>query len=105
MSSICSHCGQPIRFVKGMNWGKWVHDKVYGDDPWTPIQYNHTASPSGPDRDGQTYEDAGYGIRYYTDCAYCQREKERNSTFFPRHQASERCRSGKRNHCTCDTCF
>lgn len=25
--------------------------------------------------------------------------------FAPRHKASESCRSGKRNHCTCDTCF
>lgn len=23
----------------------------------------------------------------------------------PRHTASDRCRSGKRPHCTCDTCF
>jgi hypothetical protein len=25
--------------------------------------------------------------------------------FAPRHQASTRCQSGKRAHCTCDTCF
>lgn len=25
--------------------------------------------------------------------------------FGPNHKASERCRSGKRDHCTCDTCF
>lgn len=23
----------------------------------------------------------------------------------PPHRASERCESGKRSHCTCDTCF
>jgi len=25
--------------------------------------------------------------------------------FAPSHKASETCRSGKRPHCTCDTCF
>jgi hypothetical protein len=25
--------------------------------------------------------------------------------FAPRHTASQRCESGKRPHCTCDTCF
>lgn len=25
--------------------------------------------------------------------------------FAPRHEASDRCQSGKRAHCTCDTCF
>lgn len=23
----------------------------------------------------------------------------------PNHEASERCKSGKRDHCTCDTCY
>lgn len=26
-------------------------------------------------------------------------------TFAPRHQASARCQSGRRSHCSCDTCF
>jgi hypothetical protein len=25
--------------------------------------------------------------------------------FAPNHKASEQCKSGKRNHCTCDACF
>lgn len=25
--------------------------------------------------------------------------------FGPRHRASQRCQSGRRDHCTCDTCF
>jgi hypothetical protein len=25
--------------------------------------------------------------------------------FAPRHKASDRCKSGKYSHCTCDTCF
>lgn len=31
--------------------------------------------------------------------------KRISDIFAPRHQASSRCESGKRNHCTCDTCF
>lgn len=25
--------------------------------------------------------------------------------FAPRHQPKDRCKSGKRNHCTCDNCW
>jgi hypothetical protein len=35
-------------------------------------------------------------------CPSCDREK---GDFHPSHDASESCESGKRNHCTCDTCF
>lgn len=27
------------------------------------------------------------------------------NAFYPRHTASFRCESGRRPHCTCDTCF
>jgi hypothetical protein len=27
------------------------------------------------------------------------------TAFAPRHDASPRCESGKRNHCSCDICF
>lgn len=37
------------------------------------------------------------------ECKYCQENK--NSYMFPNHFASNRCESGKRNHCTCDVCF
>jgi hypothetical protein len=30
---------------------------------------------------------------------------EQSFRIFPRHTASTRCGSGKRAHCTCDTCF
>ena len=42
---------------------------------------------------------------YWDGCAYCEREKANGCTFFPPHNASARCRSGRRAHCTCDTCF
>jgi hypothetical protein len=36
-------------------------------------------------------------------CLYC--DTHRGESFFPLHDASERCESGKHAHCTCDTCF
>jgi hypothetical protein len=36
-------------------------------------------------------------------CTYCQQFKP--GDMFPSHEASKRCQSGGRNHCTCDTCF
>jgi hypothetical protein len=35
-------------------------------------------------------------------CSYCDGEK---TSFHPSHDASSRCESGKRNHCSCDACF
>lgn len=37
------------------------------------------------------------------ECAYC--DKWGDDPMMPRHTASEHCESGKRPHCTCDTCF
>lgn len=45
------------------------------------------------------------------DCTFCQREIYARTdvmpynVFCPSHKASSRCQSGKRAHCTCDTCF
>jgi len=36
-------------------------------------------------------------------CEYCA--KHRDDPMMPPHQASSRCESGKRSHCTCDTCW
>ena len=36
------------------------------------------------------------------ECKYCDGEK---GTFHPSHDASDKCESGKRAHCSCDTCF
>ena len=42
-------------------------------------------------------------------CDYCRHEfyarDQPVHVFAPRHTASSRCRSGKRPHCTCDTCW
>jgi hypothetical protein len=37
------------------------------------------------------------------ECAYC--DAHRDDPMMPSHTPSERCESGKRPHCTCDTCF
>lgn len=39
------------------------------------------------------------------ECAYCDREREAGNSFHPPHDASSGCRSGKRDHCSCDMCF
>lgn len=41
------------------------------------------------------------------DCSFCREAYEHPtlSAFQPSHTAGARCRSGKRNHCTCDGCF
>lgn len=46
----------------------------------------------------------GYGgsLLYHSDCQQCVYA---NAHGGPSHYASPRCRSGKRPHCTCDTCF
>lgn len=42
---------------------------------------------------------------YDPNCTGCTFERDRGNTFYPRHKASDRCESGKRNHCSCDACF
>lgn len=37
------------------------------------------------------------------DCPGCQASTE--AGWGPKHDANERCQSGKRNHCSCDICF
>lgn len=39
------------------------------------------------------------------ECAYCDATRKAGDEMFPSHDASHRCESGKRAHCTCDTCF
>lgn len=39
------------------------------------------------------------------ECAYCDRERAAGNDFHPSHDASPRCESGQRSHCSCDACF
>lgn len=48
-------------------------------------------------------------VKWRSDCATCRRYEETGSDpvggWFPDHQAMRGCRSGGRDHCTCDGCF
>ena len=39
------------------------------------------------------------------ECGYCDRARASNDKAMPSHKASDRCRSNKYPHCTCDTCY
>ena len=57
-----------------------------------------TSKSDVPSEDGKVIRRVPLG-----ECAYC--DKWGDDPMMPRHSASERCESGKRPHCTCDTCF
>lgn len=45
--------------------------------------------------------------RVYTDpdCDFCQQYRSSPYSMAPPHDASTRCKSGRRSHCSCDACF
>jgi len=43
--------------------------------------------------------------QFADECEYCREKKKEGQLFFPLHDPSPRCESGKKPHCTCDTCF
>lgn len=55
------------------------------------------------------YPGPGNSVKWRGDCDYCKRVEARGydpvTGFFPGHQAMRGCRSGGRDHCTCDGCF
>ena len=44
-------------------------------------------------------------LRTVSLCDYCDEMKKKGESHFPPHDASPRCESGKKDHCTCDVCF
>lgn len=44
-------------------------------------------------------------VAKYPDCKYCAELLEKGQYFAPHHDAGVCCRSGRRPHCTCDSCF
>ncbi len=42
--------------------------------------------------------------KYVDGCKFCE-EIKANDGFGPYHDAGNGCESGKRDHCTCDSCF
>lgn len=85
------------------------------------IHKKHEADPEHFRKRNKVKEDAGFSAlrvgmsfqpigsrRHKADpgeCKFCDEERAKNSDFHPPHDASDRCESGKHNHCTCDTCF
>jgi hypothetical protein len=43
--------------------------------------------------------------KYVDGCSICEVIKTRDRGFGPSHDASERCRSGYHEHCSCSSCF
>ena len=39
------------------------------------------------------------------ECKQCDDFREKGETSHPPHNASKRCESGSKNHCSCDICF
>ncbi len=39
------------------------------------------------------------------ECKYCDVERADGNEHHPSHDASDRCESGKRNHCSCEVCW
>lgn len=61
--------------------------------------------PETVTRDGVTLGLWATGaVQWRSDCDYCVKHGAIGA-FFPSHDASPGCRSGGRDHCTCDGCF
>jgi hypothetical protein len=43
--------------------------------------------------------------KYRGNCPTCEKQRLAGNVFFPPHDASGRCESGGRVHCSCDVCF
>lgn len=72
---------------KGIHAGAWFYGQSFN---------GRAASEASPVRvERRTYVDG---------CKTCESVKASNG-FGPSHDASYGCESGKRDHCTCDTCF
>ena len=62
----------------------------------------------GDDGNAHPYADgSGYFVVAFGICSTCDhyRASAGPRGFFPSHTAMRGCRSGKRDHCTCDGCF
>lgn len=49
------------------------------------------------------YPGGSHPVRWRSDCDRCQSYVD--TSWFPDHDAMPGCRSGRRDHCTCDGCF
>lgn len=75
--------------------------------PWTETV---TAEDLHPDDDGSARpyaNNTGFFVVALGECSTCDHYRQQSGPrgFFPSHTAGRGCRSGKRDHCTCDGCF
>jgi len=79
-----------------------VSDHTWTEEPWLmPDAEPGEVWIRGTRTDG----DFSTSAVFLQGCSYCDDERANHTTFFPPHRARRRCESGKRPHCTCDTCF
>jgi hypothetical protein len=65
----------------------------------------HPSNPSGASAARITKVYKGTQVLRDMDCPTCADAMANPGKAVPYHDASPRCESGKRPHCTCDTCF
>lgn len=80
-----------------------IHRSEYDRSEWPDASQVHV---SEPDADGtvtvtELVSDRPSWVE--KDCAGCAGNAP--GGFFPPHTATDRCQSGRHNHCTCDSCF
>lgn len=65
----------------------------------------HPSNPTGASDARITKVYKGTQVLRDADCPICLPAMQGVEKMVPYHEASPRCESGKRNHCSCDTCF
>lgn len=71
---------------------------------WAAAATKFKSPPETKEQKIARLEAAGIIVQDCSGCRYWY-EHPTASPMAPSHNASSRCRSGQRNHCTCDTCF
>jgi hypothetical protein len=91
----CPSCGTSHSFTRP-TWGR--------QDPMPPLDITPPKEMGEHVLYGITFVIGGLGsVRWRSDCAQCVRQGK--GAFAPDHDAMPGCRSGGRDHCTCDGCF
>lgn len=62
-------------------------------------------APNSEHRPDPNFLPVTNGLAPEGTCSYCDATRARGETFFPSHAVRSWCQSGKRPHCTCDSCF
>ena len=86
----CRHCGTPVDVDQCPPPTGLVCANCYAECMATQFRKMDQAQPT-------------HRRQHVPNCGYCARY--RPTDMFPPHDASRRCESGQRDHCTCATCF